>query len=238
MPPYNTRSAARKRALEQATKPYNDATGKGTNVRRTHTPGEEVPTLTASNTLGSEPSFDRPVTPDQDGEEDEEFQRSPTTCSIDLPEEPSSPIVSGSTVSDDRYRAADRALAERMLAELQQKKRVVEDRLQHYRILQVESNRPAGPRAKVRSLPGPRLPVGVSAFGRTGTWVNEDVWRPNPTPSTDQLPTIREIGEEQEVQNPLVSKIIQEDLGSGGGVFRALTPLPSFVTGNGVTRAR
>ena len=238
MPPYNTRSAARKRALERAQDPYKNATAKGTNVRLTQTP-DEVPTLVASKTLESEPSLDRPVTPDQD-DEDEEFQRSPTTCSTDLPDEPSSPIASGPIVTDDRYKAADKALAERMFADLQRHKRVAEDRLQHYRTLQVESNRPAGPRAKIRSLPGPRLPVGVVSFGRTGTWVNEDVWRPNPTPSTDQLPSIREIGEtqEEEVQNLLASKIIREDVGDGAGVFRMLTPLPSFVTGNGVTQTR
>lgn len=236
MPPYNTRSAARKRALERAPEPYKNAAGKGTNVRRTQTP-EEVPTLTASNTLESEPSFDRPVTPDQD-EEDEEFQRSPTACSIDLPDEPAPSIDNNSIVNDDRYMAADRALAERMLADLRQRKTVAEDRLQHHRNLQVESNRPAGLRAKVHNLAGPRLPVGVSSFGRTGTWVNEDVWRPNPTPSTDQLPTIREIGEEEEVQNLLVKKIIREDIGGADGVFRALTPLPSFVTGNGAMRTR
>ena len=237
MPPYNTRSAARKRALERIPEPYKNATGKGTNVRRTPTPYEQVPTLTASNTLESEPSFDRPVTPDQD-EEDEEFQRSPTTCSVDLPDEPSLPIASGSIVSDDSHRVADRALAERMLADLQQQKKVAEDRLEHYRQLQVESNRQAGPRVNVLSLPGPKLPVGVASFGRTGTWVNEDAWRPNPTLSTDQLPSIREVGEEEEVQNLLVTKITQKDLGGRGGIFRVLTPLPSFVTGNGVTRAR
>lgn len=232
MPPYNTRSAARKRALEQATKPY----GNATSVRRTHTP--EVPTPTGSKTVEPELPLDRPVTPDQD-EEDEEFQRSPTTCSTDLPDEPSSPIVSIPVISDHKRRAADRALAERMLADLKQQKRVAEDRLQYYHDLQVESNRPTGPRAKIHNLPGPRLPVGVVSFGRTGTWVNEDVWRPNPTPSTDQLPTIREVGEEeQEVQNLLVSKITQEDLGGRVRVFGALTPLPSFVTGDGVTQTR
>jgi len=240
MPPYNTRSAARKRALERAQEPYKNATGKGTNVQRTHTPDEEVPALTASNTLESESSSGRPVTPDQD-EEVEEFQRSPTACSTDLPEEPTPSIVDDPMDADERYRAADQALAERMFTDLLQRKAVDEDRLQYHRTLQVESNRPGGPRV-VPSLPGPKLPVGVSSFGRTGTWVNEDVWRPNPTPSTDQLPSIREIGEEKEVavvvQNPLVKRIIRQDIGGGDGVFRSLTPLPSFVTRNGVTQVR
>lgn len=246
MPPYITRSVARKQALE----PYKKAivppspTGKGSHIRRSQPSDDEVPALTASNTLESEPSFDRPITPDQ--VEVEEFKRSPTACSVELSDESSSSIV-----TDDRHNVADRALAERMLADLQQQKRLNEERLERHRGLQSKLNRFVNPRANeiARSHSGPKLPTGVTGFGhRTGTWVVEDdVWRPDFTPSTNQLPSIREIGEEvqetqearqvQEVRNLPLNKVIQQDL-SRGGVFRALTPLPSFVSGGGAMQTR
>jgi hypothetical protein len=238
MSPYNTRSAVRKQALE----PYKNAivspsaTGKGTHIRWTYS-SEEVPTLSHSSSLDSEASFDRPATPDQD--EDDEYQRS---SSVEIPDEPSSPIV-----QDDRYSAAERAVMERMLTELQQQKVVVEERAwrrsdgakgpEHRHNLQVESNRPTNPRAEeVRTPLGPKLPLGIVGFGRSGTWVVDDVWRPEHAPSTNQLPSIRELEEEREVQNSLLN-ITQENLGGNAG-FRTLTPLPSFVTGNEAAKTR
>jgi hypothetical protein len=246
MPPYNTRSAARQRALE----PYKNAivsssaTGKGTHIRWTYSSGEEVPSLSASSTVESEASFDRPATPDQD--EDNKFQRSPTACSVEISDDSASSVV-----EDDTCRAAERALVERMFAELQQQKKVAEERvmqnhklcdaaggLDDYRNQQVRSNRPVNQSTGgIRNISGPKLPLGVTGFGRTGTWVVDDVWRPEFVSSTNRLPSIREFGEEQEVQSLLLSGVTQEDLRRGGS-FGMLTPLPSFVTGNGDVRMR
>jgi len=65
MSPYNTRSVARKQALEtyKNTIASPSATGKGTHIRWTYSSDEEVPTLSHSNSLESEDSFGRPGTP-------------------------------------------------------------------------------------------------------------------------------------------------------------------------------
>jgi len=180
-------------------------------------------------------SSDRPVTPDQD--EDEELQRSPTACSVELPDEHTPPIV-----NDESHSAADRTLAERMHIDLQERKMAAEARLQHHRNLLSKSRRPANPRAEVARRPfGPKLPPGVVRITPTGTWVSDDndILRPGSAPSTTQLPSIREFGEEQMVQDLPPNPVAQENLSRGrGGVFRELTPLPSFVTRNGATQAR
>ncbi|KAF9652733.1 hypothetical protein BDM02DRAFT_3108829 [Thelephora ganbajun] len=245
MHPYNTRSAARKQALA----PYKNvivspsATGKGTHIRWIYPSDEEVPNLSHSHSLESEDSFDRPETPDQG--EDEGFQRSPTVRSVELADDDrrSSPII-----EDFPYSAADQAITERMLAQLQQQKKAAEERMsrmadaakaqEERNNLQPNSNRPGNSRAEeVLNLQGPKLPVGIVGFGRTGTWVADRIWRPNFVPSTDQLPSIREFGEEKEVQSSLPNNVTQEDLSRNPG-FRMLTPLPSFVTGNGAAQMR
>jgi len=211
MPRYNTRSVARQRA---AAGHFSDS--------------EQVPALSTAST-----SPHRPMTPDQDEDEIEEFQRSPTACSVDLPDEPTP-----STVNDESHSAADRTLVERMHLDLQERKIAAEAHLQHHRNLlsNLKSNRPANPRADEEAhLPfGPKFPPGVIGFAREGTWVSDenDILRPESKPSTTQLPSIRGIGEvPHEVQDPPLNTVAQVHLSRGrGGVFRELTPLPSFVT--------
>jgi hypothetical protein len=245
MPPYNTRSAARRRALEpykNATPtPTPSATSKRSRVRWADPldDSEEVPTLSQSNSLESEDSLDRAETPDQD--DDDEFQRSPTVGSVEIPDEPAPPVI-----EDDRYGATERAVMERMFAELQEQKRVIEERAMkdlmlldttegpelHYNP-QARSNRPTNPKVEeVHNFPGPKLPRGVIGFGRNGTWVVDDVWQPEHVPSTTQLPSIRESEEKQEVQKSSLDNVTREDVGRNAWL-RELTPLPSFVTGNG-----
>ena len=170
------------------------------------------------------------MSPDQD--EDEEFQRSPTACSIEISDERTPP-----TVEDHEPSAAERAVMERMLAQLQEQKKATEERaaakaLEFRNNPQPKSDRPTNKELLDPSRPRP--PLGVTGFGRTGTWVAENVWRPTFVSSTDQLPSVREVGEEEEVQDlPLNDvEVIQEDPGENPG-FRMLTPFPSFVTGNG-----
>jgi len=232
MSPYNTRSEVRRQALE----PYTNAvvspsaTGQGIHIRWNYPPNEEIPTFE------SEASTPHPTTPDQDG--DSEFQRSPTACSIEITDERASPVV-----EDVEYSAADRAFAERMLAELKQQKEVVEEHAA--RLLdpakaqgnhpnpQANSNR-SGDSSTVGVFSGPKLPVGVIGLGRTGTWVVDELWRPEIVPSTNQLPSVREAGEAEVVENPLPNDATQEDLGERDARLRMLTPLPSFVGGGTV----
>lgn len=243
MPPYNTRSVARRRALEllepelhENTTVSPSATGKERHIRRTYSPDEEVPTLSTSNTLESEDYFDRPMTPDQG--QDEEFQRSPTACSIEIPDEPAPPIV-----EDNKYYPAERAVVERMFAQLQEQKMAAEERMKKRGLdyecdLQLKSKQPANPRVReVHNPVGPKLPLGIVGLGRTGTWIVDDIWRPESVQSTSELPSVREFGEEREVQDLLSSKVTQEDLGRGA-TFKMLTPLPSFVTGDGAANTR
>lgn len=244
MPPY-TRSAARRQALElyknAVVSP--SATGKGTHYRWTYSSDEELPTLSQSSSLETEASFDRPVTPDEDEDEESQFQRSPTACSIELSEERESLIV-----EDHRYGSVERAVMERMLVQLKEQKRAVEERvarrseaakaLEHRNNLQPKSDRPDDSEAEEILNPvGPKLPRGIIGIGRNGTWVVDDVWRPKIVLSTNQLPSIRESGEGQEVQNVPLNKVIKEDLSRDPGL-RKLTPLPSFVTGNGDVQMR
>lgn len=194
MPSYNTRSAARKRALESCENAIASpsTTGKGANIRQTYSSNEEIPTISHSNTLESVTSFERPATPnqDEDEDEDEEFQRSPTTSSIDI-----------DIAEDHQYSPADRAIIERMLAQLQEQKKVVEQRaadaaraFERRKKLQPKSGRPGDPTQEVADLPGQKLPLGVARLGRTGTWVDEKIWRPNFVHSTTELPSIHEDG--------------------------------------------
>jgi len=231
MSPYNTRSAVRKQALE----PYEgenvtespSATGKGTHIRWTYS-SNEVPTFAHSGSLEPGPSSNHPVTPDQG--EDEEFQRSPTTCSTEIPDEQASYIA-----EDYGYSAGEQDIMERMLAQLQGQKKAAEERaaakaLEHHDDPQLMSDRSTN--RELSNQPGPKIPLGVTGFGRTGTWVAENVWRPAFVSSTDQLPSVREFGKEEEVQDPPPNNVAREDPSRNPG-FRMLTPLPSFVEGNG-----
>ena len=232
MPPYNTPNLTNEYGFESYKNAIASpsATGEGIHTRWIYPPNEKIPTLSHSGSLDSEASFDRPVTPDQD--EGEEFQGS----QIEIPDERASPIV-----EDYSYSPAERAVMKRMLARLQEQKRVVEERAarmadfvkaqERRNNLQPNSDRPGA--EEVTNLQGPKLPLGVVGFGREGTWVVEKAWRPSFVPSTDQLPSIREFEEEQVVQDPLLNNVTQEDLSSRKPDFRMLTPLPSFVTGNG-----
>ena len=232
MPSYNTPNLTNEYDFE----PYKNAiaspsaTGEGIHTQQICPLNGKIPTLSHSGSLDSEASCDHPVTPDQD--EGEEFQGS----QIEIPDERASPIV-----EDYSYSLAERAVMKRMLARLQEQKRVVEERAarmadfvkaqEHRNNLQPNSGRPRA--EEVTNLQGPKLPIGVIGFGREGTWVVEDVWRPSFVPSTDQLPSIREFEEEQVVQDSPLNNVTQEDLSSRKPDFRMLTPLPSFVTGNG-----
>ena len=233
MSPYNTRSAARRRALgiDENAVVSPSATGKGTHTRWTYS-DEAAPTLPTPTTREPEASFDRPMTPDQD----EEFQRSPTTGSVELPNEPTS-----HTAEDNRPNTGERAVVERMFAHLQEQKKAAEELMMKNRVLADASGsyRSADPKAQTNNSHGPKLPPGVVGFGRNGTWIIDKMWRPEFAPSTDQLPSIHESGEEQEVQGQglAISEATQEDLGRGAGL-RTLTPLPSFVTGDGAARMR
>ena len=235
MSPYNTRSAARRRALgiDENAVVSPSATGKGTHTRWTYS-DEVAPTLPTPTTREPEASFDRPMTPDQD--EDEEFQRSPTTCSVEIPNEPTS-----HTAEDNRPNTGEQAVVGRMFAQLQEQKKAAEELMMRNRVLADASGsyRSANPKAQAHDLHGPKLPPGVAGFGRNGTWIIDEMWRPEFAPSTDQLPSIHESGEEQEVQGQglAISEATQEDLGRGAGL-RTLTPLPSFVTGDGAARMR
>ena len=189
MSPYNTRSAARNQTIA----PYEDmilspsATGMGTHIRWIYSSDEGVPALSHPGSLESEASFDRPVTPDQD--EVEHFRRSPTACSIEIVNERGSPAVENHQCSP-----AERAFVVRMLAELQEQKKAIEELAARTAAnAQPEPDRPVD-----LNVEGPKLPIGVIGFGREGTWVVENTWRPDFTLSTDQLPTIRESGEEVE----------------------------------------
>ena len=174
------------------------------------------------------------MTPDQD--EDEEFQRSPTTGSVEIPNEPTS-----HTAEDNRPNTGEQAVVGRMFAQLQEQKKAAEELMMRNRVLADASGsyRSANPKAQAHNLRGPKLPPGVAGFGRNGTWIIDEMWRPEFAPSTDQLPSIHESGEEQEVQGQglAISEATQEDLGRGAGL-RTLTPLPSFVTGDGAARMR
>ena len=126
-----------------------------------------------------------------------------------------------------------------MFAQLQEQKKAAEELMMKNRVLADASGsyRSANPKAQAYNSHGPKLPPGVAGFGRNGTWIIDEMWRPEFAPSTDQLPSIRESGEEQEVQGSAISEVTQEDLGRGAGL-RTLTPLPSFVTGDGAARMR
>ena len=222
---------------EQAPTPYvtvsTSATGLGTHLLWV-CPPDEVPALSHPGSLESEVSFDRPVAPGQG--EDEYFQRSPTTSSIETVDEQEPHVVENPPCS-----LAERAIVERGLLRLQEQKRTIEERAARMAAAtkgQSEPDRPVN-----RNIEGPKLPIGVSGFGREGTWVVEDLWQPIVTPSTDQLPSVREFGEEEEVE-VLLSNITQEeaqDLPPNDATqekptfnsrSRRLTPLPSFVSGN------
>jgi len=234
MSSYNTRSATRRQVLESYTNAIvsPSATGKGILIRWAYSSNDESPTLE------SESFTPRPVTPDQDGDE---FQRSPASSSIEITDERASPVV-----EDIEYSAADRAFAERMLLELQQQKEIVDERAS--RLLdpakaqgnplnpQASSNQSGDPGTR-RVLSGPKLPTGVIGLGRTGTWMVDEIWRPKFVPSTNQLPSVRESGEEEDVvENPPPNDVTQEDLGGRDTRLRLLTPLPSFVTGDGTVQ--
>lgn len=240
MPPYSIRRGTRQTASElyENATISPSATGRGLHIRWTNPSDREVPALSAFSPLEPGASPDHTVTTDQeeddeDDEDDEdgeaeEFRRSPTACSVEIPHKPASPIV-----EETRHNTMDRATVTRMLTELGQWKRAAEERMrkgdQDYQ-RDLLSNKRANLKAKeVPNTYGPKLPVGVIGFGRTGTWIFDDLWRPDPVPSTSQLPSIQEPGEEQEVQDLLLGTGTKNDLGKGAG-SRLLTPLPSFVT--------
>jgi len=220
MSPYNTRSAVRKQVLES----YEDenatvspsATGKGTHIRLMYSSDEEALTLECG------PSIDRTMTPDQD-----EDEQSSTVCSTEIPDERGSPIA-----DDHESSVAERAIMERMLAQLQEQKNAAEERAAA-RAQEHHDNPQQDPRVmELPNPPGPRLPLGVTGFGRTGTWVAENIWRPTYVSSTNDLPSVREFGEVEGVQDSPPNNITQEVPGRNPG-FRGLTPLPSFVNGDG-----
>ena len=204
MPPYNTRSAARKQALE----PHENvvvspsATGEGTHIRWIYPSSGEDPTLSQSNSLESD-SYDRPMTPDEDEDEDEEE-------ALRAVERMLAVLREQTMVIEERAAMADAAKTQK-----------------HCNKLQPES-RTRGIRE------GPKLPLGVVGFGREGTWVVEDVWQPIIVPSTNQLPSVREFEEEQEAQASVPNIPQQDLQVGKNRVSRTLTPLPSFVTGSGV----
>jgi len=117
-----------------------------------------------------------------------------------------------------------------MLARLQAQKQSIEERATRLEYeakvlqqLRPKLNQPGNSAAsEAQVVSGPKLPVGIIGFGRTGTWIADDNWRPEFIPSTNELPTIRRQGEEQEVQDSLLSKATEEDL-SRNPDFRMLT---------------
>lgn len=196
-------------------------------IQRIH-PLDEVPSNTGP--LESEAPFDRPVAPDED--EDERSRRSPSVDSIDIADEQESLEVEKLLCSLE-----ERTITEHMLDHLNEQKRATETlaaRMADTTQGQPKPNQPAN-----RNMVGPKLPRGVAGLGREGTWVVADPWEPFLVPSTDQLPTVRESGEEQRVESGSPpNNVIQEDHipnsnpQIGNPRPRGLTPLPSFVSGN------
>jgi len=204
MPPHNTRSAASKRAFA---------------------PHDNV-TVSPSRSVSLEPEvpLDQPVTPDED--EDERSWRSPSADLIETADEQDSLEVENHLCSLD-----ERASTECILAQLQEQKRVIEALAA--RMEDVTRGQPKPDQQVNRNRVGPNLPVGVVGLGREGTWVVEDPWQPIFTPSTNQLPTVREFGEEQGLKDLPLNNVTQEDrIPSNNPHPRGLTPLPSFVSGN------
>ena len=165
-------------------------------------------------------TFNRPATPDQD--EDDESQRSPTPTPVEIPDEPTLPP---SIVEDDGHGASDQAPTDREWGGLQQRRGAVEERMRQ------RLDHPANPKTGVskRNPPTQRLPPDVIGLSRTGTWIIDEKWRPDRYERTEYVPPVRE---PRKVQRSLVNEATQEDLGGGQG-SRLLTPLPSFVTGDG-----
>lgn len=206
MPPYNTRSAARKRVPG----PYENAivspsaNGTGTHIRRTYPSPEEVPTLSNSGSAESKASSHRPVAPYRgEGEDkDEESQR---------------PLPARSTKIANKRKAAI----------------VVEERAARMRAQPLPDQENDSGDERATNPKGQKLPPGIIGLGRQGTWIVGDARRP--TPSTDQRPSVREFGKEQEMQDQTAQGLpltgaTQKDLGGNPRSGR-LTPLPSFVTG-------
>jgi len=219
MPSYNTRSATRKRTSAPHENVTVSPSGTGT---ETHIhPLDEVPSNPGS--------LESPVTPDED--EDERSRRSPSVDSIDIADEQESLEVEEHLCSLE-----ERTITEHMLDHSNVQKRATETlaaRMADTTEGQPKPNQPAN-----HNMVGPKLPRGVGGFGREGTWVVTDPWQSFLIPSTNQLPTVREPGEEQRVEDSPPNNVIQEDHipnsnpQIGNPRRRGLTPLPSFVSGN------
>jgi hypothetical protein len=148
---------------------------------------------------------------------------------------------------DPSYIEEEMRIMEREMARLEGQKNFIISRMEEEAIAhqqrdnhQPYPNRPENARVTL----GPKLPAGVSRLGPHGTWVSDGFWRPDPVPSTTELPTIRQPWEEEEVVVEVQAQVQAQvlpvplnDVAQDGRYrdprFRMLTPLRSFVTGDG-----
>ena len=220
MTSYNTRSAARKRNFA----PHEDVTvspsttGTGTHIH----PLDEVPSNPGS--------LESTVTPDED--EDKRPQRSPSVDSINIADEQDSLEVERHLCSLE-----GRTSTECLLNQSHEQKGTIEALTA--RMTDATKGQPKlGQPTVNHDIVGPKLPGGVVGISREGTWIAKGPWELFLVPSTNQLPTVREFGEEERVEDLPPNNVTQQDRipnsnpRVGNPRRRGLTPLPSFVSGN------
>jgi hypothetical protein len=208
MPPRTPRSSTRRQVAE-TNKDLTDSrstTGKETRVRRAHPPYIRRPIIPDSHSFEFAHSSDRSETPHSDDEDGS--QGYPTDQSTEISDADEGATTPRRVCTE--WSTTDQAIVERELARLEAQKRSIKERMSRMKNL-VDSrrqhrNHEPEPTQLDRPVEGPKLPVGVLGFGRQGTWMHDDSWRPNaPTPSTTELPTARDPRrrDEQEVEDLL-----------------------------------
>lgn len=152
-------------------------------------------------------------------------------------------------LEDPSYIEQERRIMEREMARLEGQKIFITSRMEAEAIAYQQRviHQPyPNPPANARVTSGPKLPAGVSRLGPNGTWVSDGFWRPDLVVSTTELPTIRQPWEEEEVvvqvqvqaqaqvqDLPVHLSDVTQDGRYRDPRFRMLTPLRSFVTGDG-----